>query len=80
MLPILADCPLIWRERETICEFYALLPNWPNLKVDGAMELLDGRYSDCCVRAAAVRLLDEKLVDDQMQLYLLQLVQVRSCV
>lgn len=76
MLPVLADCSHIWRARETICEFYSLLANWPELNVDSAMELLDGRYQDCCIRTSAVKQLDEKLDDDQMQLYLLQLVQV----
>uniref|UniRef100_A0A914CZ90 Uncharacterized protein n=1 Tax=Acrobeloides nanus TaxID=290746 RepID=A0A914CZ90_9BILA len=75
MLPVLADCPYIWKERETICEFYSLLANWPELNVDSAMELLDGRYPDCVVRATAVNKLDEKLGDDQMQLYLLPLIQ-----
>lgn len=91
MLVVLADCSIIWRERETICEFYHLLKNWPPLQVnflvflsflnvvlqiDTAIELLDSRYVDRKVRNLAVRNLDQSLDDYQLQLYLLILIQV----
>lgn len=31
MVLILADNPLVYRQRETLCEFYALLNDWPQL-------------------------------------------------
>ncbi|KAF7638027.1 hypothetical protein Mgra_00002480 [Meloidogyne graminicola] len=74
-LPVLADCALIWQTRETTSEFYRLLAKWPPLYVDTAIELLDGRYVDRRVRTLAVKNLDEALDDDQLQLYLLILVQ-----
>uniref|UniRef100_A0A1I8AW80 Phosphatidylinositol 3-kinase n=1 Tax=Meloidogyne hapla TaxID=6305 RepID=A0A1I8AW80_MELHA len=64
MLPVLADCAIIWRT-----------PKWPPLYVDTAIELLDGRYVDRRVRTLAVKHLDDALDDDQLQLYLLILVQ-----
>jgi hypothetical protein len=76
MLPVLADCALIWRDRETTCEFYHLLSEWPQLQVDTAIELLDGRYVDGRLRAMAVKHLDAALDNDQLHLYLLILVQV----
>ncbi|KAL3117853.1 hypothetical protein niasHT_006285 [Heterodera trifolii] len=45
------------------------------LVVDTACELLDGRYVDAKLRAMAVHHLDNALNDDQLQLYLLILVQ-----
>ncbi|KAL3097841.1 hypothetical protein niasHS_000576 [Heterodera schachtii] len=106
MLPVLADCALLWRDRENTSEFYALLDEWPPLQVkwkgkreeerererkkegervfseiillfyvDTACELLDGRYVDAKLRAMAVHHLDNALNDDQLQLYLLILVQ-----
>jgi len=74
MLPVLADCPLIWSDRETTSEFYHLLSLWPSLRVDTAIELLDGRYVDRRLRAMAVEHLNSALDDDQLQLYLLILV------
>lgn len=32
MLVVLANCSVVWRERETICEFYRLLRDWPRLQ------------------------------------------------
>ena len=75
MLVVLADCSIVWKERENICEFYNLLKEWPNLAVDTAIELLDGRYVDGILRAMAVKHLDRALDDDQLQLYLLILIQ-----
>uniref|UniRef100_A0A915DFE0 Uncharacterized protein n=1 Tax=Ditylenchus dipsaci TaxID=166011 RepID=A0A915DFE0_9BILA len=75
MLVVLADCALIWKGRDTIYEFYGLIRDWPALRVDTAIELLDGRYVDGALRALAVEHLDEALNDDQLQLYLLVLIQ-----
>jgi hypothetical protein len=76
MVLVLADCPIIYRERETLCEFYTLLNDWPQLFVDTALELLDVRFPDRYVRAFAVRHLDKCLDNDQLLIYLLPLVQV----
>ncbi|CAD5206654.1 unnamed protein product [Bursaphelenchus okinawaensis] len=75
MILILADTPLVYSCREKLCEFYNLLNTWPQLYVDTAIELLDARFSDRYVRAFAVRHLDKIIDNDQMQLYLLALVQ-----
>jgi hypothetical protein len=77
MLPILADCAAIWAERERICELYHLLDHWPPLHVETAIELLDARYVDRRLRRFAVEQLDAALNNDQLQLYLLVLVQAR---
>lgn len=76
MLPIIADCGIIWHEREKTCEFYQLLNHWPLLNVETAIELLDSRYFDEKLRRFAVENLNSSLNDDQIQLYLLILIQV----
>jgi phosphatidylinositol-4,5-bisphosphate 3-kinase len=78
MVLILADCPMIYKEREMLCEFYTLLNDWPQLHPDTAIELLDIRFPDRYVRAFAVRHIDKCLDNDQLLIYLLPLVQV-SC-
>ncbi|KAI1712929.1 phosphatidylinositol 3- and 4-kinase domain-containing protein [Ditylenchus destructor] len=75
MILVLADCAVVWQEREKICEFYNLLRSWPSLNVDTAVELLDGRYVDLRLRAMAIEHLDNSLNDDQLRLYLLVLIQ-----
>lgn len=75
MLPIIADCGIIWHEREKTCEFYQLLNHWPLLNVETAIELLDSRYFDEKLRRFAVENLNSSLNDDQIQLYLLILIQ-----
>ena len=78
MLVALADCPLVYTDRERLCAFYMLLREWPPLNVDTAIELLDVRFPDRYVRALAVQHLDRCLDNDQLQLYLLPLIQVRA--
>lgn len=75
-LVVLAECSIVWCDRERTCEFYALLDDWPDLRIETAIELLDGKYVDRRVRQLAVEHLDRALNDDQFQLYLLVLVQV----
>lgn len=75
---VLADCSIIYKTRETLCEFYMLLKNWPQINVDTAVEMLDTRFRDCYVREFAVRRLDQGTDNDQIRLYLLPLVQVIS--
>uniref|UniRef100_A0AC35FR39 Phosphatidylinositol 3-kinase n=1 Tax=Panagrolaimus sp. PS1159 TaxID=55785 RepID=A0AC35FR39_9BILA len=75
MLPIIADLPIIWKTRETFCELYGMLVEWPILHCDAAIELLDGKQSDTWIRDAAVDRIDKALDNDQLQLYLLPLVQ-----
>ena len=55
---------------------YMLLEEWPLVSADTALELLDVKYPDSCVRAFAVKCLDQGLCDDRLQLYLMPLVQV----
>ena len=75
MLPIIVDLPMVWKTRETFCELYGMLVDWPLLQVDAAMEILDGKYTDTWIRDAAVDRIDRALDNDQLQLYLLPLVQ-----
>lgn len=51
-----------------------LLVQWPLLAVEKALELLDYAYADKHVRSFAVRCL-ESVPDENLSLYLLQLVQ-----
>lgn len=73
---VLADCACIWREREKTCEFYAMLNEWPELRVETAIELLDGRYVDSRIRELAVKNLERALNNEELRLHLLALIQV----
>lgn len=55
---------------------YCLLKEWPSIRPEQAMELLDCNYPDPMVRHFAVRCLDKYLTDDKLSQYLIQLVQV----
>lgn len=55
---------------------YALLLDWPTVSVKTAMELLDIKYPDKTVRSFAVRCFDQNLSDEDLNLYLIYLVQV----
>lgn len=55
---------------------YCLLKEWPSIRPEQAMELLDCNFSDPMVRHFAVRCLDKYLTDDKLSQYLIQLVQV----
>nr|UIB01655.1 phosphatidylinositol-4,5-bisphosphate 3-kinase catalytic subunit alpha/beta/delta [Propylea japonica] len=60
--------------KETFAEVVALLKEWPLLPAEKALELLDYAYADQEVRSYAVQCLQE-MSDDDLLLYLLQLVQ-----
>lgn len=49
---------------------------WPDLKPIVAMELLNNMYADINVRSFAVKCLDKYMKNEEVQQYLLQLVQV----
>lgn len=57
---------------------YCLLKEWPSIRPEQAMELLDCNYPDPMVRHFAVRCLEKYLTDDKLSQYLIQLVQVGS--
>lgn len=63
-----------WNNRNEVAEITALLQEWPILPVERALELLDYAYADQYVRRYAVNCL-RTIQDDELLLYLLQLVQ-----
>ncbi|ESO88783.1 hypothetical protein LOTGIDRAFT_179045 [Lottia gigantea] len=64
-----------WCNHIDVAKMTALLQAWQCLPVDYALELLDFNFPDKNVREFAIKSLDEKLCDDEMSQYLLQLVQ-----
>lgn len=74
-LPCLLYC-VEWNNRDQVSEVVALLEDWPQdkMSVERTLELLDYAYADSYVRSFAVKCL-EKIKDEDLQLYLLQLVQ-----
>lgn len=73
VLPKLLQC-IDWDNRNVVCEAMTMLRLWELLPVERALELLDYAYAEEFVRAYAVRCLN-KITDDDLLLYLLQLVQ-----
>lgn len=73
LLPKLLQC-VEWGERGDVAGAVALLCQWPMLRAEQALELLDYAYADSTVRSFAVRCLEE-ISDEDLSLYLLQLVQ-----
>ncbi|XP_054495677.1 phosphatidylinositol 4,5-bisphosphate 3-kinase catalytic subunit alpha isoform isoform X2 [Agelaius tricolor] len=65
-----------WNSRDEVAQMYCLVKDWPSIKPEQAMELLDCNYPDPMVRAFAVRCLEKSLTDDKLSQYLIQLVQV----
>ncbi|XP_029684008.1 phosphatidylinositol 4,5-bisphosphate 3-kinase catalytic subunit alpha isoform isoform X2 [Takifugu rubripes] len=65
-----------WNSRDEVAKMYCLLKEWPSIRPEQAMELLDCNYPDPMVRHFAVRCLDKYLTDDKLSQYLIQLVQV----
>lgn len=57
-------------------QMYCLLKDWPAIKPEQAMELLDCNFPDPMVREFAVKCLEKYLTDDKLSQYLIQLVQV----
>ena len=62
-----------------VLEVHQLLDKWRPITMEVALELLDYHFADEKVRTLAVRRL-EKLANDELQNFLLQLVQVRKLV
>ncbi|CAH0604358.1 unnamed protein product [Chrysodeixis includens] len=73
LLPKLLSC-VEWGERAEAAGVRRLLAAWPLLRVECALELLDYAYTDSAVRSFAVKCLG-KISDNDLLLYLLQLVQ-----
>ncbi|CAB0010965.1 unnamed protein product [Nesidiocoris tenuis] len=72
-LPKLLNC-VEWNDHNEVSEAMALLSKWPLLPPPLALELLDYAYGDQGVRCYAVKCLS-KVLDDDLLLFLLQLVQ-----
>ncbi|KAK2090739.1 Phosphatidylinositol 4,5-bisphosphate 3-kinase catalytic subunit alpha isoform [Saguinus oedipus] len=66
----------LWSHRDEVAQMYCLVKDWPPIKPEQAMELLDCNYPDPMVRGFAVRCLEKYLTDDKLSQYLIQLVQV----
>eukprot|EP00731_Ephydatia_muelleri_P037245 Em0427g2a len=64
-----------WNKKEEVAQCIAMLKTWPKLTPECAMELLDYQYPDTDVRKWAVECL-KALTDEELHMYLLQLVQV----
>nr|XP_032513943.1 phosphatidylinositol 4,5-bisphosphate 3-kinase catalytic subunit delta isoform [Danaus plexippus plexippus] len=73
LLPKLLSC-VEWTERREAARAALALTAWPPLRVEAALELLDYAYADAAVRSFAVNCL-AKISDEDLLLYLLQLVQ-----
>uniref|UniRef100_A0A8C6XAR2 Phosphatidylinositol 4,5-bisphosphate 3-kinase catalytic subunit alpha isoform n=1 Tax=Naja naja TaxID=35670 RepID=A0A8C6XAR2_NAJNA len=65
-----------WNSRDEVAQMYCLIKDWPQIRPEQAMELLDCNYPDPMVRAFAIRCLEKYLTDDKLSQYLIQLVQV----
>lgn len=74
-LPCLLYC-VDWNNRDKVAEVTRILNEWPQdkMSVERTLELLDYAYADPNVRRFAVECL-KKIKDEDLQLYLLQLVQ-----
>lgn len=75
-LPKLLRC-VRWGDLNMVTEVHRLLKVWRPITLEVALELLDYHFADEKVRSLAVRRL-EKLSNDELQSFLLQLVQVRG--
>ncbi|KAH8241324.1 hypothetical protein KR032_008131 [Drosophila birchii] len=72
-LSILLHC-VYWKERDDVADIWFLLSNWELISIERSLELLDYAYPDPAVRRFAIRCL-HSLTDEDLLLYLLQLVQ-----
>ncbi|XP_063531233.1 phosphatidylinositol 4,5-bisphosphate 3-kinase catalytic subunit delta isoform [Cydia strobilella] len=63
-----------WGEQADSASVAHMMSEWPMLPVESALELLDYAYADAAVRSFAVKCL-AKITDEELLLYLLQLVQ-----
>ena len=75
-LPRLLHAVRWTNQTSDVLAVYTLLARWPPIKPAAAIELLSSMHPDVSVRAFAVRCLDEHMRDEEVQQYLLQLVQV----
>lgn len=73
LLPKLLQC-VEWDNKSEVAEMISLLEEWPKLPPDHALELLDYAYAEPAVRSYAIECLVH-FSDDDLLLYLLQLVQ-----
>lgn len=64
-----------WADLDQVCEVHRLIKIWRPITLEVALELLDYHIADEKVRSLAVKRL-EKLDNDELLCYLLQLVQV----
>ena len=74
LLPRVVDC-VDYSDPKQVKELHSILRRWPILPVERALELLDYAYPDQVVRRFAVSCLRENATDNDVLLYLLQLVQ-----
>lgn len=65
-----------WSNQNELIEIYSLLFRWPLIKPIQALELLHTVHADLEVRNFACKCLDNFMKDEEVQQYLLQLVQV----
>lgn len=63
-----------WNNHKTVAQVLSFLQEWPKLVPEKALELLDYAYADCWVRKFAIECL-KGITDEELALYLLQLVQ-----
>ena len=63
-----------WNNHKTVAQVLSFLHEWPKLVPEKALELLDYAYADCWVRKFAIECL-KGITDEELALYLLQLVQ-----
>ena len=75
--PLLQYCIIILCVCVQVLEVHQLLDKWRPITMEVALELLDYHFADEKVRTLAVRRL-ERLANDELQNFLLQLVQVRK--
>lgn len=60
--------------KDQVLDLLVLINDWPLLSAEKGLQLLDFKYSDLFVRRFAVNCI-QQLTDDELNLYLLQLVQ-----
>ncbi|KAJ1080049.1 hypothetical protein NDU88_000271 [Pleurodeles waltl] len=65
-----------WNSRDEVSQMYCLLREWPLIKPELSLELLDCNFPDPVVREFALKCLVKGLTDDKLSQYLIQLVQV----
>ncbi|XP_071988563.1 phosphatidylinositol 4-phosphate 3-kinase C2 domain-containing subunit alpha-like, partial [Engystomops pustulosus] len=78
-LPTILSCAPKW-EVAYLGDIYALIRSWPPLTPVCALELLNSRFADQVVRAAAVDWIQDGMSDDELVDLLPQFVQVSSAV